>query len=154
MELPKPEKLAQLVSNVTDTMLEMRFVPTEPASNADGNLFYCNAILPIPGDEPLVLALSTTEQDCKALAGAMFACGPDETDNEMVVDAMSELSNMCAGQLRGLLGLSQPLGLPRIEMGLNLIEKDVFWSWFVLASDRVKLLVSISTKNEIVQEYS
>jgi hypothetical protein len=154
MELPKPEKLAQLVSNVTDTMLGMRFVPTAPDQSASDELFWCNAILPIPGPEPLIMALSTNRTHCNSLASAMFACDESEIDDTMIEDAMSELANMCAGQLRGLLGLSQPLGLPRIQMNVNILGGTNFWRWFVLSSDKVKLLVSISDKHEIVEEFS
>lgn len=43
----------------------------------------------------------------------MFACSPEEADPSMVQDALGELLNILAGQVKSLLALDHKLGLPR-----------------------------------------
>jgi len=107
--------MAALVSGVTETMLGLTFVPD--GTKAHHALSWRTAILPIAGQRPLTVGLSSDEHSCRRLSAAMFACGPDEVDQSMMNDALCELVNMTAGLLKSMLGLNQALGLPRVLSG-------------------------------------
>ena len=113
--LPPPEKMASLVSGVTQTMLGLTFVPDGTAGH--GDLSWRTAVLPIAGERPLTVGLSSNQSGCSQLSAAMFACSPDEVDQTMMNDALCELVNMTAGLLKSVMSLNQALGLPKILSG-------------------------------------
>jgi hypothetical protein len=117
MNLPPPDKMAQLVSGVTQTMLGLTFAP-DSASGHHG-LAWRTAVLPIDGAQPLTVGLSSDEAGCSKLAGAMFSCGPAEVDASMMNDSLCELVNMTAGLLKSAMSLNQALGLPKILPGAD-----------------------------------
>ena len=111
-KLPEPEKLAALVSNVTQTMCGISFGIAQPGDAA----VFCwrMALLNVPGARPLRVALYSDERGCLALGSALFDCPPDALDSSMIDDSLCELLNMAAGQIKGALALDQALGLPKI----------------------------------------
>jgi hypothetical protein len=113
--LPPPDRMAALVSGVTQTMLGLTFIPD--ASKAHEDLTWRTAVLPIAGDRPLTVGLSSDQPGCSTLSAAMFACRRDEVDQAMMNDALCELVNVTAGLLKGVMSLNQSLGLPRILAG-------------------------------------
>ncbi len=72
------------------------------------------ALLPIPGARPLTIGLSSDEQGCVALSGAMFSVPPERVDSSMINDSLCELVNMTAGLVKTAMQLDQALGLPRV----------------------------------------
>lgn len=113
--LPTPEKLASLVSGVTQTMCGVTF---EPDVSGDGSaLAWRTAVLPIQGERPLVVGLSSDEHGLGELCAAMFAVPRDQVDQSMMNDSLCELVNMTAGLLKSVLALNQALGLPRVLTG-------------------------------------
>ena len=118
MNLPSPDKMAQLVSGVTQTMLGLTFAP-DGASRGHQALAWRTAVLPIAGARPLTVGLSSDEIGCEKLASAMFACPPTEVDGAMMNDSLCELVNMTAGLLKSAMSLNQALGLPRIIPGAD-----------------------------------
>jgi CheY-specific phosphatase CheX len=115
--LPSAEKMASLVSGVTQTMLGLTFMP-DPKGSKPQLAWRC-AMLPIPGDVPLTVGLSSDESGCLKLGAAMFGCAPTAVDTSMMNDSLCELVNMTAGLLKAHLALNQALGLPRIVNGLQ-----------------------------------
>ena len=111
--LPTPDRLARLVSNVTETMLGISF-RADVARQARVPLICRTATLRIPGARPLTVGLSSDAAGCVALGAALFAAEAGSVDQEMIDDSLRELVNMTAGLLKTLLGLDQLLGLPRI----------------------------------------
>ena len=109
--LPPPDVLAGLVSNVTQTLLGISFVPDKAPSTA---LQWRTALLPIAGARPITVGLASDEQGCRALSAAMFSCTPETVDTSMVEDALRELTNMTAGLVKSALALDQKLGLPQV----------------------------------------
>ena len=107
--------MASLVSNVTETMLGLTFIP-DGAKRHDA-LVWRTAILPIAGDQPLTIGLSSDQHGCSALSAAMFACPAEEVDQTMMNDALCELVNMTAGVVKSVMSLNQALGLPKIVPG-------------------------------------
>jgi hypothetical protein len=111
--LPDPQTLAKLVSNVTQTMCGISFHPAE-GHQADPALFWRIAWLPITGGRPIGVALSSDKPGCTALGAALFSCAPEAIDASMIDDSLRELLNMAAGQIKNALKLDQTLGLPKI----------------------------------------
>jgi Chemotaxis phosphatase CheX len=107
--------MASLVSGVTQTMLGLTFVPDAATGLRD--LSWRTAVLPIAGERPLTVGLSSDKNGCSHLSAAMFACAPDEVDQNMMNDALCELVNMTAGLLKSVMSLNQSLGLPKILPG-------------------------------------
>ncbi|MFL5298977.1 MAG: chemotaxis protein CheX [Anaeromyxobacteraceae bacterium] len=113
--LPPPEKMASLVSGVTQTMLGFTFVPDDAKAHRD--LSWRTAVLPIAGVRPLTVGLSSDQSGCSRLSAAMFACPQTDVDQTMMNDALCELVNMTAGLLKSVMSLNQALGLPKILAG-------------------------------------
>jgi Chemotaxis phosphatase CheX len=113
IEIPPPQKMASLVSNVTETMLGISFEPVVPSAPAP-HLVWRTVMLPIPGATPITVGLSSDEPGCKKLGSAMFQVPFTEVDVSMMNDSLCELVNMTAGLLKSTLALDQPLGLPRV----------------------------------------
>jgi chemotaxis phosphatase CheX-like protein len=120
MNLPPPEKMAELVSGVTQTMLGFTFEPD--GAGTQDTLSWRTAVLPIPGAVPMTVGLSSDEEGCSKLAGAMFGLAKAEVDLSMMHDSLCELVNMTAGLLKSAMSLNQALGLPRILSGADAPE--------------------------------
>jgi len=111
--MPKAERLAALVSNVTETMLGISFAPAEEVAAHPG-LSWRTAIMLVDGPRPVSVGLSSDETGCAKLAAAMFGCKPDGVDVGMMNDALRELVNMTAGLLKREMALDQALTVPQI----------------------------------------
>ncbi len=114
--LPDAATLATLVSNVTQTMCGIAF-SAATRERPTGDLCWRVATLPIHGERPLTVVLSSSQHGCTTLGAALFACDPDTLDESMIEDSLRELLNMAAGQIKGILALDQALGLPEITAG-------------------------------------
>ena len=117
MNLPPSEKMAELVSGVTQTMLGLTFVPDEAVGHQ--KLSWRTAVLPIAGAHPITVGLSSDETGCSKLASAMFSCPAADVDASMMNDSLCELVNMTAGLLKSAMSLNQALGLPKILAGTD-----------------------------------
>jgi hypothetical protein len=114
--IPSAEALTGLVSYVFETMLTLRCERiTGPALLQCPPLSWRTALLPIVGNRPLTVALSSDQQGCLSLGAALFACEVASVDQEMVDDTLRELVNMIAGQVRTAVAGDQSLGLARID---------------------------------------
>ena len=111
--LPTADKMAAVVSGVTQTMLGFTFHP-DTRGTPWNDLVWRAAVLPIPGARPLTVGLSSDRTGCTALGAAMFQVTPDEVSDDMLSDSLCELVNMTAGMLKSQLKLDAALGLPRI----------------------------------------
>jgi hypothetical protein len=137
---PPQERLAALVTGVTETMLGIAFKPA--AFNDAGTLRWRTAVLPIPGPIPITVGLSSDEAGCVSLGAAMFSCSDKALTPGMVNDALCELVNMTAGLVKTAMNLDQSLGLPTI---LEPKDTDRFvnmgWPPVVLKADGLGLLL-------------
>lgn len=111
--LPPPDKMAQVVSGVTQTMLGLTF-HADTQGRPWSDLVWRAAVLPIPGARPLTVGLSSDRPGCTALGAAMFQVPALEVSDDMLSDSLCELVNMTAGLLKSQLKLDAALGLPRV----------------------------------------
>jgi hypothetical protein len=116
-----PDKLAALVSSVTETMCGLSFenTGTHPAVD-DAQLR--TAALNIEGKKPIMVALSADLASCSAIGSAMFGCPADQIDASMMEDVLRELVNMTAGQIKRVLALDDALGLPTMTTQHDLLK--------------------------------
>ena len=138
---PPQDRLAELVTGVTETMLGIAFKPA-PFSGT-GPWRWRPAVLPIPGAVPITIGLSSDEPGCVALGSAMFACERQALDATMMNDALCELVNMTAGVVKTAMDLDQTLGLPTILESEAETHRlvDLGWPPVVLKADGLGLLL-------------
>jgi hypothetical protein len=98
-------------------MLGLTFVPDKGKTHEQ--LTWRTAVLPIPGERPLTVGLSSDQHGCSRLSAAMFGCPVEEVDQHMMNDALCELVNMTAGLVKSVMSLNQALGLPKIIPGTD-----------------------------------
>lgn len=140
-----PDRVAQLVSAVTQTLVGMTFAADARPVPAQPSGAFRVALLPIPGSRLVTVALASDEPSCAALAARMFQVPPGEVDATMIDDMLSELANITAGRLKGAMALDQALGLPQILQGPQDLpsEPGHQWSNVLLRSGPMHLWVSI-----------
>lgn len=140
--LPSPEKMAQVVSEVTQTVLGLTFHP-DPDDAPWTHLVWRAAVLPIRGPRPLTVGLSSDEFGCNSLGARMFQVEAGEVSDDMMSDALCELVNMTAGLLKAHLALEQTLGLPRVvpEGQPPVPEPRPETNRVVLRADKVNLVL-------------
>jgi Chemotaxis phosphatase CheX len=148
-KLPNPERLAALVSNVTQTMCGISFGIAQPSD--PGVACWRIASLTITGAHPLHVALFSDERGCTALGSALFDCAPEALDSSMINDSLCELLNMAAGQIKGALALDLSLGLPRIITVADLsprAQASLYDGVLLRSRDAVNLMIAISDGHE------
>ena len=144
MSLPDPDRLASAVSRVTSTMAGIRFCPAAPAASLPR--CWRGALLPIPGRRPLTIALFADRASCAALTAAMLSCAVNEVDLAMIDDALCELVNMTAGQIKNELAPSQALGLPRALDAAPVFAASGDWAHVALHAGELLLVVSLAER--------
>jgi Chemotaxis phosphatase CheX len=110
--LPDALTLADLVSNVTETICGTKFIP---ANDSDRGQSICGrmVMLPIKGPRDITIVLSCDAAGGQALGAALRGCPRNQLTRAMIDDSIAELLNMVAGQIQTALEIDQPLGLPR-----------------------------------------
>jgi hypothetical protein len=105
-DLPTPESLATLVSNITQVMLGMSFrlAPADAAGLPwQSDTQWRVAVLPIAGRRPLTVAVASDTHGAALLGSAMFSCPAGAVDRSMADDSLRELTNIVAGQVKSVL---------------------------------------------------
>ena len=153
VSLPSAEVLAKVVSAVTTTMLGLKFSPVRGSATLVGG--WRSAALPIPGQRPFVVAISSDEQGCAELSAAMFSCPADSVDASMVNDSLCELVNMTAGHIKSSLAPKQILGVPKVMNADELMgeEKHRGWMHVKMQAGAVELVASISERPHVLQAF-
>lgn len=120
--MPKAERLAAMVTNVTETMLGLSFT-ADKDSKAHPALNWRTAIMLVDGPHPVSVGLSSDETGCQRLTAAMFGCAIDGVDVSMINDALRELVNMTAGLIKREMALDQALTVPLIVDSKESLEE-------------------------------
>jgi Chemotaxis phosphatase CheX len=138
---PPQQRLAELVTGVTETMLGISFKPAVFANI--GSCRWRTAVLQISGAVPVTVGISSDEPGCAALGSAMFACDRATLDSGMMNDALCELVNMTAGVVKTAMDLDQTLGLPKILESEAATRRliDLGWPPVALKADGLGLLL-------------
>jgi hypothetical protein len=144
--LPDPQTLAKMVSNVTQTMCGFSFGVADPDQRVAVTCWRM-AVLDVTGGNPWRVALFSDHSGCTKLGAALFQCEPDSLEEGMLEDSLCELLNMAAGQIKGLLSADETLGLPKITSPSELSPQShaAYSDGILLRSqDSVNLMMWIS----------
>ncbi len=131
-DLPTPESLATLVSNITQAMLGMSFrlAPAEAGGLPwQRDTQWRVAVLPIAGRRPLTVAVASDSHGAALLGSAMFSCPAGAVDRSMADDSLRELTNIVAGQVKSVLAPDQALGLPRVLSTREGFDQQKMTGW-------------------------
>ena len=118
-----------MVNSVTTTMMNVKFAL---AGGTAGRTAFRRAVLPIPGTNPVSVALACDEGSCRQLGAKLFCVKPGEVDVSMIEDTLRELANITAGQVKRAMALDQALGLPKILPGSETWASSIAGSQLVL----------------------
>lgn len=135
--------VAKLVSNVTQVMLGLTFSTSDDAVDP-GMLCRHMSLIPIAGESPVTIGLSTDDSGSVVISAAMFSCPVGSVDEAMKCDALNELVNMTAGQIKSALLLDQALGLPKVVAETKSFLRNPKWTTFLLTTGTINLMVWIS----------
>jgi hypothetical protein len=135
--------IAELVSNVTQTMMGMRFAVMDTVRAPAA---WRAAVLAI-GEGAVTIMLSSTQNGCAALGAALFSCAASQVDVEMVDDSLRELVNMTAGRIKAALMLDMALGLPHVVVDGAGLQSGP-WRIVRLQAEGVDLYVWLSDSGE------
>lgn len=139
-------KLAGAISRVTKAMGGLTFaadISTMPPP------IWRTALLPIPGQRPVTIALSSDRVGCAALATAIAGLPPEDQDLGLIDDLLRELVNMAAGQIKNELSLDAALGLPKVYDGDRLFGNhpdSLVWVHVMLRAGEIQLVVSLAPR--------
>jgi len=148
--LPTPEALAAMVTNVTKTMFGITFaLDTGTDTELPGQTWHA-ATLPIRGAHPLTVAIAADGEAARTLACAMFSCAPAGLDSTMIADALSEMVNIVAGQVKAALSLDQALGLPKVVSDAAPWSPPERWRSATLSRGETRTVVWVAITEDIV----
>jgi hypothetical protein len=143
--LPTPAKLAALFSEVTSTMLDVKFELSDTQVSDVDHLCWRSAVLSIGKDEFVGVALASDQEGCRMLGAKMFRVSLDEVDESMVDDTLRELVNMTGGMVKRALALDALLGLPRILSKAAPSDRPIeTWTKLVLRGGGAELVLFVS----------
>jgi hypothetical protein len=145
MDIPGPDKLADLVSGVTETMFGMSFALAPPRDTSPWNTMppWRTVLLPIHGRRPITVAIAADEQGGRMLGSRMFSCDAASVDASMIDDSLRELANIVAGQVKSVMGLDQALGLPTLGDPGQRLEMST-WRAATLQSPAERIVVWVA----------
>jgi hypothetical protein len=135
--------LAMLISRVTETMLGMPLT-IAPSQSVEVSQSGTSMVIDVPGPRPLRIALSAEGQGSARLSAALFSCDLAQVDEAMKTDALGELLNMAAGQVKNALRVDEALGLPQVVNPQSVTTGDKSWRQLRLSAGDVELVLSLA----------
>ncbi|RYF47012.1 MAG: hypothetical protein EOO38_12995 [Cytophagaceae bacterium] len=109
------EDVGKMLVDVTQSMFDERFLPDDKRSdlpNLGGMAFY-GRILTLAADNKIDLVCLCSAHCGVQLTGKILHCSEAEVEADVIGDAIGELVNVVAGQVKSFLGTSHVIGLPR-----------------------------------------
>lgn len=120
-------EMLHVVQNVWDAVLNRKVTCVSHACFPEGDTGLRTAFIQITGEWDGVVVCKTTELLARDIAAAMFCMDRDSLSCELVHDALGELANMIAGNLKALLPPPCFLCLPTVVSGSDyvVVVRDV-----------------------------
>ncbi len=115
------EEIFQIVQSIWMSILDLE-IRLEPGSDErvrEPGQRTLTGCVQLTGDFEGATLLDCTESLARRVAGVMFEEEPEALSIEEVQDALGELTNMVAGNIKPLLPGSSRLSLPSVVEGLN-----------------------------------
>lgn len=115
-ELPDRDTLGSLATEAAAAMFSL---PLQAVDSADFTEFALEkghaVLLRLHGNPALFVGLACYRQAGAQIASIIFEVAPQEADEAMIADALRELANIFAGQVKALLVPEHQIGLPRVQ---------------------------------------
>lgn len=119
MAIIQDEQIDEIVRNVWSSMLELDVVRKDNASERPEGEKSLTACVQITGDWQGTVALDCVDALARTAAAAMFEMEATECEEEDVRDAIGELTNTLAGNIKTMLPGSCALSLPSVTQGTD-----------------------------------
>lgn len=152
IQFSHPEQLTRLVSGVTEAMFKMSFALAgevgRPPWKNDGT--WRTLSLAITGDKSFSVIIASDPEGGKILAGEMFSCPAAEVDPSMMDDALGELVNIIAGQVKNELGPGHLLGLPKVVPSVTMVPVE--WHCATLQNDGTQTMIWVALADTALPE--
>lgn len=111
-ELPSPQTLAGIVNDAIQAMYTFHVsFAGECARVLPGASKNITVIVPLIGAPLYIITARADGQGGSALASVMYSCDTSDTNPEMIEDALRELCNITAGQLKSVIAQDHEIGL-------------------------------------------
>lgn len=148
MNLPTPEALAEAVNETVQALHGFEASMIGECEHAVP--LYSDAaptiVIPLIGGPLLLIAVHASHSSGMAFASTLFNCDQADTNADMLEDALRELCNIVAGQVKEMIAPRHEIGLPS-----RLAEADT-WQELRQASG-VRLNVAQAQINIVVGEF-
>ena len=110
------DEIAGIVEDLWATLLHEDVAPLPPGASVDP-ASPVHARLTIDARDPVELVLECSETLASRAAARMFRLEEGDASMGQVLEAVAELTNILAGNLRGQLAPDAKLGLPEVHLG-------------------------------------
>jgi Chemotaxis phosphatase CheX len=153
--IPGPDKLAAVVSGVTQTMFGMKFdlAASRAVSPFKEEPKWSTVLLPILGPKAVTVAVAADYHGRRTLGGQMFSCSAEDVDESMANDSLSELANIVAGQVKSLMGLDQTLGLPIVVTDSDQRLDECSWRTATLENGSTRVVVWVAVTDSPITSH-
>jgi Chemotaxis phosphatase CheX len=115
-ELPDRDTLGTLATEAAAAMFSLPLAAIDEADFTEFTLSKGHAVLlRLHGTPAIFVGLACYAQAGAEIASLIFEVPPDQADEAMIADALRELVNIFAGQVKSLLVPEHQIGLPRLQ---------------------------------------
>lgn len=108
-------ELAEVIETVWTTTLGSSVTNIEHDPNAEFGPGAIEALLDIKGEIGATVVLECSESMARDAAASMFGVDASDASSRDLCDAVGELVNIIAGNIRGLISTPSKLGLPTVH---------------------------------------
>lgn len=104
-------QIAEITANICQAMLGINIEKT-PSEAADPTSLDCSASVQIFGQQNAIIQVFVCEKAAQTLACSMFETKPGNASGGEIEDAVSEVTNMIGGNIKGIFNCDCQLSLP------------------------------------------
>lgn len=127
------EEILEIIEATWTSMLDLEIHPSQASSKLEGSLSILVGQVDISGAWEGRVLLHGTSALAQSAASKIFAIAIDEVQEQDQIDAMYELTNIIAGNIKSLLPEPCQLSLPKVEPASE-------WDTQAIGADRVSEL--------------
>jgi chemotaxis protein CheX len=110
-------ELTEISKETWSSMLQIEAEPSEGSIHWGGNLSVVRACVQIVGPFSMAVILECTQDSARAFASIMFGMDKAEVGLQETCDAVGELANIVAGNIKSLAPAPSQLSLPTVGEG-------------------------------------
>ena len=115
-EMLDKDTLGAIATEAAAAMFSLQLEPTtESDADAMNRPGRHTVVLRLHGVPAIFLSLGCDREAGAEIAHTIFEVSVDQTDDAMIDDALRELANIFAGQVKSMLAPDHEIGLPRVQ---------------------------------------